>query len=101
MATYLEIHDRSTDTNLRKRLEVAFVKYAQYLRNLGAGATQAQQDWQASIFATPGTIATRAHAMALEAVLDPIIADAVNLDGIPDSGAGSIQAAVEAVALKY
>lgn len=96
MASYLQIYNRRTaDGELLARYEVAVVKYAVYCRDLGGGASQAQQDWFQGALDNP---AAKVQAMAWELAFNPVIADAVSTSGITDE---QIQAAVEAVALKY
>lgn len=100
MATNLEIYALRTNADLLKRIEVAVARYAVYLKGLGVGATQQQRDWAARVFEGQLT-STIAQNCAWEVVNDPTVRDAVDVAGVPDTGAGSLQTVVEAVCLKY
>jgi hypothetical protein len=96
VATYRQIYNRRTeDGSLLARLEVAVVKYAIYLRELGGSATAEQQAWWPAALANP---VSKVHAMAWEVTLDPVVSNAETTDGIADS---ALQTAVEYCAVKY
>lgn len=100
MATNLEIYALRTDANLLKRIEVAVARYATYIRGLGENATPQQRDWASRVF--EGQLSSNvAQAAAWEIVNDPLVRDAADVAGLPDTGAGSLQTVVEACCLKY
>lgn len=100
MATNLEIYALRTNADLLKRIEVAIARYAVYIRGLGNQATAEQRAFAARAFA-PGKTAELAQEAAWEIVNDPIIRDAADVSAVPDTGAGSLQVAVEMYILNY
>lgn len=99
MATNLQIYALRTNEALLQRIEVAIARYATYIRTNQA-ATEEQRQWAYRVF-EGGQSAAIAQACAWEVVNDPLVRDAADVAGLPDTGGGSLQVAVEAVALKY
>lgn len=100
MASNLEIYALRMNEDLLKRIETAVTRLATYLRGLGDNANPEQQQWAAVVLEN-GRSAAIAQACAWEVVFNPIIGDAVDVSGVPDTGEGSLQVAVEVCCLNY
>lgn len=92
MASYIQIYNRrmSNDAPFLARLEVAVAKFAAYCKN-----TSTNEAWWPDALANP---AAKVQAMAWEVCFDPTISEIEDTNAITDA---QIQAAVEAVALRY
>jgi hypothetical protein len=94
---YSELASLSLSGTFRDRVAIAVAFYARYVINENPATPlhNSRASWAKQAFLNPAAVASQ---IAPAVAIDSIFADQdpLDFDGTPDSGAGSVQAAVEA-----
>lgn len=93
MATYVEIRNLFNDGPLRNRVSTAVIIAAENMLT-GLTPTAAQRAFALAVMTNPDVWGERVYKIVLAANSGASVAQ---IQGAPDTGAGSIQAAVDAV----